>query len=333
VREMRLLVLGGTRFVGRAVVQDALDRGWTVTALNRGVTGTLPHEVRPLAADRTDEVALRDALQGKEFDAVVDTWARAPKVVATAAGILRDRAARYAYVSSISAYAEGRPTGGDESWPTWPDADPDAGATTYPADKRGGELAALRSFPEALIARPGLILGPHEDIGRLPWWLDRASRGGLMVAPGRPERPIQYVDARDLAAWVLDGLEDHLSGAVDLVCPSGHTTTQSLLEAVVAVTGGMAELVWVPEDTVLASGAEPWTQLPCWLPESGEDAGLMESDTGRAIETGLRSRPVTETVADTWAWVQAQGLPPQRADRPVHGLPAELEERLLASVP
>jgi len=329
---MKLLVLGGTRFVGRAVVTQALDRGWDVTGLNRGVTGTPAPGITVLTADRTDPDQLRDALQGKEFDAVVDTWSSAPRVVATAAGILQGQAERYAYVSSISAYAEGRPPGGDESWPTWEGADPDADATTYPADKRGAELAVLRSFPDALLARPGLILGPYEDIGRLPWWLDRASRGGRVVAPGRPDRPIQYVDVRDLADWVLDGLEDEFGGAVDLVCPSGHTTMGTLLEAVVAETGGRAELAWIDEERILASGAQPWTQLPCWLPETGEDAGLMESDTGRAIETGLRSRPVEETVADTWAWIQAEGMPAQRSDRPTHGLPPELEERLLASL-
>jgi hypothetical protein len=191
----------------------------------------------------------------------------------------------------------------------------------------------LRSFPEALVARPGLILGPYEDIGRLPWWLDRASRGGRLVAPGRPERPLQYVDVRDLAAWLLDGLEDGLSGPVDLVCPSGHTTTRTLLDAVVSATGGAAELVWVSQEAVLAAGVEPWTQLPCWVPEGGEHEGFMESDTSSAVATGLRSRPVEETAADTWAWVRAEGMPPQRPDRPQHGLPAELEERLLASGP
>jgi len=323
---MRLLVLGGTRFVGRALVEDALARGWDVTALNRGVTGALPAGVTQLAADRTASIA--DAVGDTAFDAVVDTWASAPSVVASAMSALRERVPRYAYVSSISVYAEGRPPGGDESWPTV-EADPDADATSYAADKRGAELAVLRGYPDALIARPGLILGPHEDIGRLPWWLARASRGGRLVAPGRPERPLQYVDVRDLADWVLDGLADGLDGAVDLVCPSGHTTTQTLLEAVVGAAGG--ELVWVPQEAVLAAGAEPWTQLPCWVPESPEWAGFMESDTSRAVATDLHSRPVEDTVRDTWAWIQAEGPPRQRPDRPVHGLPPELEQQLLAS--
>jgi 2'-hydroxyisoflavone reductase len=326
---MRLLVLGGTRFVGRAVVLDALARGWDVTALNRGVTGALPDGVEALAADRTDPASMAEALRGRHFDLALDTWSQAPRVVRDAARLLEGATGRLAYVSSQSAYTDGRPPGGDESWPTV-EASPDADSTHYAADKRGGELAALASFPEALVGRPGLILGPYEDVGRLPWWLDRASRGGRMVAPGRPERPIQYVDVRDLAAWLLDGLSTGLSGCYDLVCPSGHTTTRSLLEAVVAATGSCADLVWVDQETILQAGVEPWTQLPCWVPEGGELAGFMEGDTSSAVATGLRSRPVEETVQDAWDWLQRDGLPRQREDRPRHGLPQALEQQLLA---
>ena len=324
---MELLVLGGTRFVGRAVVADALARGWSVTTVNRGITGSPPPGVRAVTADRTSYDELARALDGTAPDLVVDTWSGAPRVVRTAARLLEGRARRHGYVSSISVYAEGRPPGGDESWSVV-EAGAEADSTTYPADKRGGELAALASFPDALLARAGLILGPHEDIGRLPWWLERISRGGRVVAPGRPDRPLQYVDARDLAAWLLDGLSSGLSGAVDLTSPSGHATTRTLLEACVSATGSGAELVWVPQDEL--GDAEPWTQLPCWVPEGGEFAGFMESDTSRAVATGLRSRPVEETVRDTWAWLQAEGAAPQRPDRPVHGLPPELERALLA---
>ena len=325
---MRLLVLGGTRFVGRSVVLDALVRGWDVTALNRGVTGGLPDGARALRADRTDPAQLTEALEGEEFDAVFDPWAQAPRVVQQSAQLLVGRVGRYAYCSSISAYVDGRPPGGDESWPTV-EASAGAEATAYPQDKRGGELAALASFPDALIGRPGLILGPYEDIGRLPWWLGRAARGGRVVAPGRPDRPLQYVDARDLAAWFLDNLAAGTSGAVDLVCPSGHTTTRSLLEAVVDVTGNRAEPVWVDQDVVLQH-AEPWVQLPCWVPEDEEFRGFMEGDTSQAVATGLVSRDVADTAAATWEWLQRDGFPVQRPDRPAHGLPETAETALLA---
>ena len=222
------------------------------------------------------------------------------------------------------------PPGGDEGEPVV-DGDAGAGATDYAADKRGAELGALASFPDALLARAGLVLGPYEDIGRLPWWLGRVARGGRFVAPGRPDRPLQYVDARDLAAWLLDGLARGLGGPVDLVSPPGHTTTRGLLAACVEVAGSDAEPVWVGEQELAAAGVEPWTQLPCWVPETGELAGLMNSDTSLAARTGLVCRPVGETVADTWRWLSADGWPPARLDRPASGLPGDLERRLLAA--
>jgi nucleoside-diphosphate-sugar epimerase len=324
---MKLLVLGGTRFVGRSVVMDALERGWQVDALNRGETAKLPEGARHLAADRTDPDQLSAALADGSWDLVVDTWARAPRVVQLATQQLQGKVGRFGYVSSISVYTEGRPPGGDESWAVV-DADPAAGVTDYAADKRGGELAVLDAFPDAILARAGMILGPYEDIGRLPWWLTRIRQGGRVAAPGRPDRTIQYVDARDLAACLLDGLAGDVSGPVDIVRPTGEVSMQQLLEAAVATTGSDAELVWVPQDVIEEVGAQPWTQLPCWLPEGGEFHGFMESDTTRAQKTGLRCRPVEETVADTWAWLQREPLTDFRG----HGLPPDLEQTLLAKV-
>ncbi|NAZ87334.1 NAD-dependent epimerase/dehydratase family protein [Kineococcus indalonis] len=325
---MELLVLGGTRFVGRAVVAEALARGWGVTAVHRGRTGALPAGVRERRADRTDPAALAAALGAERWDAVVDTWSGAPRVVTTAARLLAGRAQRYGYVSSGSVYAWGEHV--DETSPVV-DGEPLAADGDYPALKRGAELGVLASFPDALLARAGLVLGPHEDIGRLPWWLRRTAAGGRVVAPGRPQRPLQLVDARDLASWLLSGLAGGLTGAVDVASPSGHTTTQGLLGACVRVTGSRAQLVWVDEERLAAEGAQPWTHLPCWVPERGGFAGFLEADTSLAARTGLVCRPVEDTVADTWAWVQRGPLPPQRPDRAVHGLPPELERRLLAA--
>lgn len=324
---MRLLVLGGTRFVGRAVITAALERGWEVTALHRGITGTVPAGVTELHPDRTDIGALEAALQGGSWDGVVDTWSGAPAVATAAAGLLADRADRYCYVSSGSVYEWGAHR--NETSPVI-DGDPEGDDGDYPALKRGAELGVLASFPDALLARAGLILGPREDIGRLPWWLTRINRGDRIVAPGRPERPLQYVDARDLAAWALDGLVSGLSGPVDVIGPSGHATTRQLLEACNAVTGSAAELVWIGDDDLQTAGIEPWTQLPCWVPERGEFAGFLEVDTARAAATGLVCRPVVDTARDTWHWLVLDGVPAQRSDRDVHGLPAESEAALLA---
>ena len=323
---MRLLVLGGTRFVGRAIVLDALARGWEVTTLNRGLSGTADGEA--LTVDRTDPVALAEALQGREFDVAVDTWAGAPRDVQRSAALLAGTVGRFCYVSSMSVYVDGRPEGADDSWPVH-EASASSEATEYGPDKRGGELAALEAFPDALLARCGLILGPWENVGRLPWWLDRLSRGGRVVAPGRPGRGIQWLDVRDLAAWVLDGLAADRSGPFDLTSPVGHTTWGDILTACQVATGSTAELVWLDQETVLASGAEPWTQLPIWVPEGGEWVGFMEADTSAAVASGLRSRDILGTARDTWAWIAAEGLPVPPAHRPPPGLPTEIEVALL----
>lgn len=325
---MRLLVLGGTRFVGRAVAHDALARGWDVTVVHRGVSGAPPAGTTSLLADRTAPGELGRVLGEDTWDLVVDTWDGAPQVATEAAQMLRGRVQRYAYVSSISVYAWGSHV--DESSPLVP-GDPLAGAGDYPALKRGAEMGVLQVHPDALLARAGLILGPHEDIGRLPWWLTRISRGGRVLAPGRPDRPLQYVDARDLASWLLSALSAGVAGPVDVASRSGHATTEQLLGACVHATGSGAELVWVSEADLQAHGAEPFTQLPCWVPEVGEFAGFLEVDTSRAARTGLVCRPVTDTVTDTWLWIEREGLPAQRPDRDVHGLPTEMERQILAS--
>lgn len=324
---MRLLVLGGTRYVGRAAIAAALERGWQVTALHRGITGSVPDGVTVLHADRADSAALDAALGAGEWDVVLDTWSGASAVATAAAERLHGSAQHYCYISSVSVYEWGAHV--NEESPVVA-GDPAAIEGDYAAIKRGAELGVLATFPDALIGRPGLILGPYEDVGRLPWWLGRISRGGRVVAPGRPDRPLQYVDARDLAVWALDGLESGRSGEFDLISPSGHATTQSLLTACIAATGSDAELVWVPEERLAEVGAEPWTQLPCWVPENDEFAGFMESDVSKAAASGLVCRTVEDTVRDTWAWLVRDGFPDQRADRPQHGLPAELEARLLA---
>ena len=325
---MRLLVLGGTQFVGRALVNEGLTRGWDVSALHRGVTGSLPPGVRVLTADRRSPDALAAALGDQSWDLVVDTWSGAPTVVGTAVDALAGRVSRYGYVSTVSVYERGRHV--NEQSPLVP-GDPTLDEGDYATVKRGAELAVLRHFPDAVFARPGLIIGPYEDLGRLPWWLARVARGGRVVAPGRPDRPLQYVDARDLADWMLTALAGTVSGGVDVISPSGFCTTEQLLDACCTVTGSNAEFVWIGDADLAAAGALGWTQLPCWVPESGYWAGFMEVDTSLAAETGLRPRPIAETVQDTWDWMQRDGFPPQRADTAVHGLPTEIEQRLLAA--
>lgn len=331
---MRLLVLGGTHHVGRAAVEAALARGDEVTTLTRGKSGPPAGGVEARYADRRDPGALEAALGDDTWDAVLDTWSQEPAVVRAGARLLADRVGHYGYVSSRSVYAWPLVPGADESAAVV-DGDPGSeDADDYAAAKRGAELAVLDAFGDrALLARAGLVIGPYEQVGRLPWWLERIARGGEVVAPGPPDRPLQYVDGRDLAAWMLDRAQAGAGGTFDAVSLPGHTSTEALLRACVAATGADAQLVWVPPEALADEGVTGWVDLPIWVPPTGELAGLHESDTRAAYKAGLRCRPVEDTVADTWTWLQAEGRPesayPQRQPA---GLDASTEQRLLARV-
>ncbi|MFB7177880.1 NAD-dependent epimerase/dehydratase family protein [Streptomyces sp. NPDC056257] len=325
---MKLLMLGGTEFVGRAVTEDALDRGWEVTVFHRGHHAP-PPGATALHGDRTAPGGL-DALAAGEWDLVVDTWGDAPTAVRDSARLLSGRARRYAYISSRSVYAYPAPAGQGEDGPLV-EGSPDSAATAYAEDKRGGELAVLDAFGDrALLVRAGLVLGPYENVGRLPWWLNRAARGGPVLAPGPRELPLQYIDVRDLARWTLDAAEAGLGGPYNLVSPVGHATMGALLDACAAVTGGRAELRWTEPDLIVEAGVEPWTELPVWVPEGPSRDHMFGADVGKALAAGLKCRPVEETVADTWAWLRTLGgQAPQRSDRPAPGLDAEREAALL----
>ncbi|WP_326596053.1 NAD-dependent epimerase/dehydratase family protein [Streptomyces sp. NBC_01803] len=329
---MRLLVLGGTAFVGRAIVAAATARDWAVTVLNRG-SAEPPPGVTALRGDRTADGGLAALAEGdQEWDLVVDTWSHAPTAVRDAARLLAGRARHYTYISSRSVYVWPMAPGLTEDGPVV-DGSPDAAATDYATDKRGGELAALAAFGEdrTLLVRCGLILGPHEDVGRLPWWLTRIARGGPVLAPGPRELPLQYVDARDLAAWTLDAAERGLTGPYDLVSRSGHATMGHLLDLCVQVTGSDAELRWTEPEKILAADIAPWTELPVWLPPGEFHDALHRSDVSRAVAAGLRCRPVAETVADTWAWLRGPDAEiPGRPGRSPVGLAPEKEAKPLA---
>lgn len=325
---MRLLILGGTEFAGRGVTEAALARGWDVTVFHRG-RHPAPKGAAVLLGDRLGDL---DALAGGEWDAVVDTWSGAPSAVRRTARLLAGRVGRYVYISSCSVYVWPQPAGYDETAPLV-DSSPDAVDVPYAEAKRGGELAVLDAFGEehSLLVRSGLILGPWENIGRLPWWLGRIARGGDVLAPGPRENALQYIDVRDLAEWTLDAVAAGRSGPYNLVSEPGHTTMGELLDACVTVTGSTARLRWTEAETILAAGVEPWTDLPVWIPPTQEAYGALHAvNVDRATATGLRCRPVVDTVRDTWAWLQSLGgTAPHRVDRPRVGLSAEVEQRLL----
>jgi 2'-hydroxyisoflavone reductase len=317
---MRLLILGGSGFVGRAVADEAVRRGYDVTVFNRGQRDA-PDGVTTLTGDRLGDLS---ALESGSWDAVVDTWSAQGEAVRRTAELLSGRAGYYTYVSSRSVYS-GEQHEKAEDAPLV-----DAADEGYAGDKLRGEQGAAAFDGPVLLARAGLILGPHEDIGRLPWWLNRLARGGPTLAPGPRDNTLQYIDARDLASFLLDAAFVRAGGPFDLVSKPGHTTMGELLDIANEVTGGRAELRWTDPAVIEAAGIEPWTQLPIWLPPGELHDFLHDGDVSKAYGQGLVCRPVRETIVDTWAWLQSlPGDAPQRVDRPRVGVDPAVEAKVL----
>ncbi|GAA4739338.1 SDR family oxidoreductase [Modestobacter marinus] len=324
---MRLLVLGGTHFLGRHVVDAALDRGHEVATFTRGVTGAPPAGARALIGDRDDPLALPAALDGWTPELVVDTSCQTRAAAEHAATALAD-VTGYAFVSSLNAYRDWPPgpIAGEQA-PTW-DTDEDS----YGPDKAHAERVLGATLGERfLTARAGLIVGPHDPLYRLGWWLDRIAAGGRVVVPAEGlDQPIALVDARDLAGWLVAMAERGQGGAVNATGRAGMTTFGGLLDTCREVTGGDAEWLPVPEAELLAAGVKEWVHLPMWL-AAATARTAWDVDTTRARELGLPSRPVRDSVADTWGWMQDSARPQPPAGRELPGLPPELEASLLAA--
>nr|WP_073224532.1 NAD-dependent epimerase/dehydratase family protein [Streptomyces sp. NBRC 110465] len=341
---MQILVLGGTWFLGRAVAQEALGRGWGVTVFNRGRSGTPPEGARSIRGDRTVAADLMQLVHEGPWDAVVDTSASemAPRDVLAGARALESVTGRYVYVSTVNAY---------RGWPEEPlsedsdllDGPPDADSEYgrlpegwdgpdwyYGRQKAGAERAVGTLYGEGrtVVLRPGVILGPGEYVGRLPWWLSRAARGGRMVAPGAPERSIQPIDVRDVASFALDQAVAGSGGAYNCVAPIGRDTMRDLLTACVLATGSDARLVWAPDKLLLDHGVQQWTELPLWRTHRG----VWSIQSRRAQAAGLVCRPLVETVEDTWAWLHAGGMPVEHPRWAEHGIQPDKEAAVLAAL-
>lgn len=298
---MDLLVLGGTVFVGRAVVTEALARGHTVTVFHRGQHGedTDPR-VEHLHGDRAKDL---DVLDGRRWDAVVDTCGFDGGTVGSSARHLSASVGHYGFVSSVSVYSDWPAVAVDETAAVKPMGHEDS----YGAGKVAAETAAEAAMPgRVLVSRPGLIAGPYENIGRLPYWLRRVAMGGEVLAPGDPGEPRQWIDARDLAAFHLDCAENGTVGVFNTVSRPALFTMGELLEACRDVTGADATFIWVDGKTIVDNGLAPWTEIPVWLWDAEADVSqTWNVDVSKALAAGLTTRPMEETVRDTWAWVQA----------------------------
>ena len=305
---MRLLVLGGTKFLGRAVVADALANGHEVTLFNRGRTNPdLFPEVEHLRGDRDGDLS---ALAGRRWDAVVDPSGYVPRVVRATAELLAPNVERYVFVSSLSVYADPLPPGYDEGAPLIELEDP---TTENVQEAYGGLKVLCERVVEDMFGdrgvsvRAGLIVGPHDPTDRFTYWPVRVARGGEVLAPAPAERQVQFVDARDLGTWIVNVAETAAAGPYNATGPVPPVTMGNLLETCAAVAAGDASLAWVDEAFLLEHEVGPWMELPLWIPESDpESAHLHTADVSRAVAAGLTFRPLPETVRDTLEWARSQ---------------------------
>jgi len=318
---VRLLVLGGTVFLGRHLIDAALASGHQVTLFTRGRHNPdLYPRVERLRGDRDGDLS---ALRGREWDAVIDTSGYVPRVVRDSAHLLSGAAGHYTFISSLSVYHETTPPGTDESAPVATLEDEtveEITGETYGPLKALCEREVERALPgRSLIIRPGLIVGPHDPSDRFTYWPHRVARGGETLAPGEPDGGVQFIDARDLADWTLGMAEQYRTGVYNADGPEYRLTMERLLETCKAVSGSDARFIWMDDPFLLDQGVEPWIEVPLWIPRPQAES-FFSFDVSKAIAAGLTFRPLEETVRDTLVWASTRpadhawkaGLAPDR---------------------
>lgn len=300
---MRLLIIGGTIFLGRHIVEAALAQGHTITLFNRGQHNPeLFPDVEKLAGDRDGNLS---ALEGRRWDAVIDTCGYLPRVVRQSVQLLRGATDHYTFISTISVYPDPTIVGIDETagLATLEDeSTEELTGETYGGLKVLCEREVEHAFGDrALILRPGLIVGPHDPTDRFTYWPHRVAQGGDVLAPGRPQRGVQFIDVRDLAEWTIAMIEVGRSGVYNADGPEHPVAMGDLLGICKHVSASDARFVWVPDDFLLEQGVGAWMEMPLWLPESAAP-GFFAFDSSKAIAAGLQFRPLAETVLDTLDW-------------------------------
>ncbi|MCH7716781.1 MAG: NAD-dependent epimerase/dehydratase family protein [Gemmatimonadetes bacterium] len=328
---LRILILGGTRFLGVAQVQYALARGHTVTLFNRGRTNThLFPEVEKLRGDRNDDLT---ALQGREWDVVIDNSASVPRWVEQSAGLLRNSANQYIYVSSLSVIADNSIIGSDETTAVKQLDDPTVEQVTggrYGGMKALCEQRAREAFGDrAMVVRPGLIVGPMDNTDRFTYWPIRIDRGGEVMAPGNPTHHVQIIDVRDLASWMVRMGEDNTSGVYNATGPASPMSMAEMLYGIRAATSANVSFTWVNADFLEQHEVRPWSHMPTWIPPREGMEGFSRVNCSKAIAAGLTFRPLAETASDTITWFKT--LPAERQSEMGAGLSAEREAEVLAA--
>jgi 2'-hydroxyisoflavone reductase len=325
-KRLRVLILGGTGFLGPHLVANAVARGHVVTLFNRGKTH--PELFADLEKLRGDREGKLDALRGRSWDAVVDTSGYVPRVVKMSADMLAKWVKQYVFISSISVYPDDLPPGADETAKVQELTDP----KTEEVMKHYGELKAAcertveASLPgRTLNIRPGLIVGPGDPTDRYTYWPVRLDRGGEVLAPGDGNDSAQYIDARDLAAFIVHSIEDRTVGVFNATGPAQKLTMRGMLEETQKAVRKPSTLVWVPKPFLDEHKVSEWTDLPVWAGTSG----ISQIDCKKAISKGLRFRPGEATAKDTLAWWKT--LPPERQAKQRAGLSAEREQEVLAA--
>jgi len=304
---MNILILGGTVFVGRHLVEAALARGHRITLFNRGqrnpelFSGADYAAVEQLRGDRNGDLA---ALEGKQWDVVIDTCGYIPRAVRLSAELLADQVAQYVFISTISVYTDMSEPGIDENSTLGRLADPTTEEVTgesYGPLKVLCEEAAEIAMPgRVLTIRPGLIVGPHDPTDRFTYWPVRVAQGGEILAPGNPQQQVQFIDVRDLAAWTIAMVEARQNGIYNATGPANPLTMQTFLNTCQSVAAPASHLTWVSEEFLQNAEVTPFLEIPLWVP--AESAGLEQVNCQKAINAGLTFRPLTATISDTLAW-------------------------------
>lgn len=327
--EKRLLILGGTRFLGPEIVDAAKKSGWKITLFNRGKTnpGLFP-DLEKLQGDRNGDLK---SLEGRSFDAVVDTSGYVPRQVKDSATLLGKSAKQYVFVSSISVYSDLSKPGVDETGPVAILQDPSVEKVdekTYGGLKALCEKAAEAAMPGRVSnVRPGLIVGPNDGTDRFTYWPVRVAKGGEVLAPNTPADPVQFIDVRDLGTWIVRLLDTKKMGVLNAT--SNPVKMGDLLDACKAASGSDARFTWADAAFLAAQKVEEWSDLPVWTSPAGEDAGAGQVSNARAVAAGLAFRPMKATAKDTLDWWKT--LPKERTAKPKAGLSPEREAAALAA--